>query len=130
MVASAVRDSYSMIKTAEQLMGLYRNALIPKNYQDYELAMSGYVSGKVEALTVISTLKSFLDSELLYWDQFTEREKAIARHESLIGDPPERIVTPVTRPAASHGRPKATDENARSFFFEWRCGWRGSSVPS
>ena len=87
MVASAVRDSYSMIKTSEQLMGLYRNALIPKNYQDYELALSGYVSGKTEALTVISTLKAFLDSELLYWDQFTEREKAIARHESR-SEPP------------------------------------------
>jgi cobalt-zinc-cadmium efflux system outer membrane protein len=85
MISSALRDSYSMIKTAEQLMDLYQKALIPKNYQDYELALSGYVSGKIEAITVISTLKALLDSELLYWVQVTEREKAIARHESLIG---------------------------------------------
>ncbi len=85
MVASAVRDSYSMIQTAEQLIGLYRQALIPKNYQDYELAISGYATGKTEALTVISTLKAFLDSEQLYWVQVVERAKAVARHASLIG---------------------------------------------
>jgi cobalt-zinc-cadmium efflux system outer membrane protein len=85
MVASAMRDNYTMIKTAEHLMELYKTALIPKNYQDYELALAGYASGKVEAITVISTLKSFLDSELLYWVQFTEREKAIARHEAIVG---------------------------------------------
>lgn len=85
MVSSAMRDNFTMIKTAEHLMGLYQNALIPKNYQDYELSLAGYTSGKVEAITVISTLKSFLDSELLYWVQLTEREKAIARHEALMG---------------------------------------------
>jgi len=85
MVSSAMRDNYTMIKTAEHLMGLYQKALIPKNYQDYELSLAGYTSGKVEAITVISTLKSFLDSELLYWVQLTEREKAIARHEALVG---------------------------------------------
>jgi outer membrane protein, heavy metal efflux system len=92
MVASAMRDTYSMIQTADHLMGLYRQALIPKSYQDYELALSGYVSGKVEALTVIATLKSLLDSEQLYWTQFTEREKAVARHETLMG-PAEQAAT-------------------------------------
>ena len=110
MVASAMRDNYTMIQTADHLMGLYRQALIPKNYQDYELALSGYVSGKVEALTVIATLKSFLDSELLYWVQFTEREKAIARHETLMG-PAEPTVTrprdpgPEATPARTGGAP-------------------------
>jgi outer membrane protein TolC len=98
MVAAAMRDNYTMIQTADHLMGLYRQALIPKNYQDYELALSGYVSGKVEALTVIATLKSFLDSELLYWVQFTGREKAIARHETLMG-PAEPTVTRPRDPA-------------------------------
>jgi hypothetical protein len=30
-------------------------------------------------------LKALLDYELLYWTQFTEREKAIARIEALAG---------------------------------------------
>jgi outer membrane protein TolC len=85
MVSSSVRDNFSMISAAEKLMGLYKDGLIPKTYQDFELALSGYVSGKVEAITVISRLKALLDFETLYWGQFVEREKAIARIESIAG---------------------------------------------
>lgn len=85
MVLSAIKDNYSMLKTSEKLMDLYRNGLIPKTYQDFELALSGYVTGKIEAITVISRLKSLLDYEVLYWGQFVEREKAIARLEAVTG---------------------------------------------
>jgi hypothetical protein len=74
-----------MLKTADKLIDLYDNALIPKSVQDYQLALSGYGTGKIEALTVISRLKSFLDVEILYWNQFVEREKAIARVTALTG---------------------------------------------
>ena len=72
-----------MLKTSEQLMELYKNALIPKSYQDFEAALAGYATGKTEAITVISRLKSFLDLELSYWQQAVEREKAIARLEAI-----------------------------------------------
>jgi cobalt-zinc-cadmium efflux system outer membrane protein len=92
MVSSSIKDNYSMLTAAEKLMGLYKDGLIPKTYQDFELALSGYVSGKVEAITVISRLKALLDFETLYWTQFVEREKAIARIEALVGT--EQTVTP------------------------------------
>ncbi|MBA4349357.1 MAG: hypothetical protein C0415_05145 [Thermodesulfovibrio sp.] len=85
MISSAVRDNYSMLKTAERLMELYKNGLIPKTYQDIELAFAGFVTGKVEALTVIAKLKSLIDLEILCWGQFVEREKAIARLEAITG---------------------------------------------
>lgn len=85
MISSSVRDNYSMLKTAEKLMDLYKKGLIPKTYQDFELALAGYVTGKVEAITVISRLKALLDFETLYWGQFVEREKAIARIEAIAG---------------------------------------------
>lgn len=85
MLASNLRDSYSMIKSADRLMGLYKEGLIPKTVQDFQLALSGYRVGKVEAITVISRLKALLDFELLYWGQFAEREKAIARVEAISG---------------------------------------------
>ena len=85
MLASNLRDSYSMIKSAERLMGLYKEGLIPKTVQDFQLALSGYTVGKVEAITVISRLKALLDFELLYWGQFVEREKAVARIEAIAG---------------------------------------------
>ncbi|HBR22419.1 MAG TPA: hypothetical protein DD713_07645 [Nitrospiraceae bacterium] len=83
MLSSNIRENYSMIKAAEKLTELYRNGLIPKAYQDFELAISGYVTGKVEAITVITRLKSLIDYELLYWGQFIEREKAVARLEAI-----------------------------------------------
>ncbi len=85
MIASNMRDNYSMLKTAERLMELYRDGLIPKTYQDFEAALAGYVTGKVEALTVISRLKALLEFETYYWGQFVEREKAAARFEGLAG---------------------------------------------
>ncbi len=85
MLASNLRDSYSMIKSAERLMELYKNGLIPKTVQDFQLALSGYKVGKVEAITVISRLKALLEFELLYWGQFVEREKAMARIGAITG---------------------------------------------
>ena len=83
MTSSAVRDNYSMVKSAENLMALYREGLIPKAYQDFELALAGYVNGKIEAITAITRLKSLIDYEFLYWRQFTDREKAAARLDGL-----------------------------------------------
>ena len=83
MLSSNIRENYSMVKAAEKLTDLYKNGLIPKAYQDFELAIAGYVTGKVEAITVITRLKSLIDYELLYWGQFIEREKAVARLEAI-----------------------------------------------
>ncbi|MBF0343910.1 MAG: TolC family protein [Nitrospirae bacterium] len=83
MIASTIRENYSMLKTAEKLIQLYKNALIPRTYQDFELALNGYVTGKIEAMTVVTRLKALLDYDILYWRQFVEREKAIARLEAI-----------------------------------------------
>jgi outer membrane protein TolC len=85
MLASNIRDNYSMVRTAEKLMDLYQKGLVPKTRQDFESALAGYVTGKVEALTVISRLKALLEYETLYWGQFAEREKAIARLGAITG---------------------------------------------
>ncbi len=86
MLSSSIRENYSMTRTAERLMKIYKEGLIPKTYQDFQLALSGYASGKIEAITAISRLKALLDTELLYWGQYAEREKAIARLEAITGN--------------------------------------------
>ena len=83
MVSSALRDNYAMLKSAENLMALYREGLIPKANQDFELALAGYVTGKIEAITAITRLKALIDYEFLYWRQFTDRQKAAARLDGL-----------------------------------------------
>jgi len=85
MVASNVRESFSMVQAADRLMKLYKEGLIPKTNQDVQLAFSSYVSGRVDALTVITRIKNLLDYDLLYWNQFVGREKAIARLHAFAG---------------------------------------------
>ncbi|MBF0338909.1 MAG: TolC family protein [Nitrospirae bacterium] len=94
MLASTIRENYTMLQTTDKLIELYKNALIPRTYQDFELALSAYVTGKVEAITVISPLKSLIDYETLYFRQLVEREKAIARIEAI---------APVDSPATEGG---------------------------
>ena len=83
MAVSNIRDNLSMFRAAENLMALYRNALVPKAAQDFDLALAGYGTGRSDVLTVITRLKSYLDYELLYQGQLTERAKAVARIEAL-----------------------------------------------
>jgi len=83
MASSALRDNYAMLKSTENLMTLYKDGLIPKAYQDFELALAGYVTGKVEAVTAINRLKALIDYDFLYWRQFTDRQKAAARLDGL-----------------------------------------------
>lgn len=83
MIAAALRDNYSMLRSAEKLMNIYKNGLIPKNTQDFEQSLTGYSTGKTEAINVISRLKTLLDYEAQYWSQFMEREKAIARLHAI-----------------------------------------------
>ena len=83
MASSALRDNYAMLKSTENLMALYRDGLIPKASQDFELALAGYVTGKVEAITAITRLKALIDYDFLYWRQFTDRQKAAARLDGL-----------------------------------------------
>ncbi|MBI4685508.1 MAG: TolC family protein [Nitrospirae bacterium] len=106
MLSSNIRDNYSMLRASEKLMELYKSGLIPKTYQDFELAISGYITGKVEALTVITRLKSLIDYELLYWGQFVEREKAIARLEALTA---VNLLSRHSRESGNPGKTKTLD---------------------
>ena len=83
MIAAAIQDNFSMLRSSEKLMDLYKNGLIPKNSQDVDSALTGYATGRTEAIVVISRLKTLLDYEILYWGQFVEREKAIARLHAI-----------------------------------------------
>jgi cobalt-zinc-cadmium efflux system outer membrane protein len=90
MIASTIQDSYSMEQSAQRLMELYQNGLLPKAKQDIEASLAGYAAGKTDAVTVITRLKALIDYETLYWEQFSNREKAVIRlttmaelHESV-----------------------------------------------
>jgi len=83
MISAAIQDNLSMLRSSEKLMDIYTKGLIPKNTQDVELAITEYTNGRTDLIVVISRLKTLLDYEILYWNQFVEREKAIARLQAI-----------------------------------------------
>lgn len=87
MLLTLVHDNTAMAENAGKLMSLYKEGLIPKTCQDFELALSGYVGGATDELTVVSRLNAITDYELLYWKNFVDRQKAIARLETALGGP-------------------------------------------
>ncbi|MBP1720965.1 MAG: putative chemiosmotic efflux system protein [Deltaproteobacteria bacterium] len=86
IISSTIRENFAMATSAQRLMELYRNALIPKTSQDYEAALAAYSSGKADALTVVTRLKALIEFDILYWNKFSERQKAIARIGAYTGD--------------------------------------------
>lgn len=83
MIEAALRDNYSMLRSSERLIDLYQKGLLPKSRQDIEQALTGYSTGRGEAVSIISRVKTSLDYETLYWGQLVEREKAIARLHAI-----------------------------------------------
>ena len=83
MIEAALRDNYAMLRTSEKLMDLYQKGLLPRTRQDIEQTLTSYSTGRQEAVSVISRVKTLLDYELLYWGQRVEREKAIARMHAI-----------------------------------------------
>jgi cobalt-zinc-cadmium efflux system outer membrane protein len=95
MIAAGIRDNYAMITASRNLLKLYKEGIIPKITQDFEAALAGYNTGRVEAITVINRLKALLDTESLYWKQAVEERKAFARLKGLTGMPEEKETPPV-----------------------------------
>lgn len=85
MVVASLRENYSLLNASARLIDLYSKGIIPKATQDFELAIAGYGTGRTEAIVVITRVRTLLDQENLYWGQFVEREKAIARIISIVG---------------------------------------------
>lgn len=85
MLKSNIIDTVSMLRASEELIGLYRDAFIPKAEQALEASLSAYRTGKIELTQVIKALNSLIDYRLNYWRQVVEREKALARLERLCG---------------------------------------------
>jgi len=85
LTSAAIRENFVMVKTAERIADLYTVGTIPKTRQDFELAMAGYAGGKGDISGVVARLKTYLDSEVQYWTQLTDKQKAVARLEGLTG---------------------------------------------
>lgn len=83
MIEAALRDNYAMLRSAERLMEIYKDGILPKTRQDIEQTLTGYSTGRGETVNILSRLKTLLDYEFLYWSQLVEIEKAVARVQAI-----------------------------------------------
>ena len=83
MIEATVRDNFSMLRSFERLMEIYSRGLLSKGRQDVEQALAAYSTGRLEAVSVMTRVKTILDYESQYWTLRMEREKALARLHAI-----------------------------------------------
>ena len=85
MLASTMRESLVMARSADTLMSLYKDSLIPRARQGFDSAIEAYSSGRGSASETINALRGVAESELQYWEQYAARQKAAIRLEATAG---------------------------------------------
>jgi outer membrane protein TolC len=83
-----LKDNFVQAQRAEQLMTILTNAIIPQARLTLEAAQAGYAVGKVDFLTLLSSLLTLQDNELELHAEIAEHEKALARLEEILGSRP------------------------------------------
>jgi outer membrane protein TolC len=83
-----LQDNVAQAQRAEKLITLLTDAILPQARLTLEAAQAGYAVGKVDFLTLLSSLLTLQDNELELHGEITEHEKALARLEEVIGSAP------------------------------------------
>jgi len=84
--ASGVDRQIVAIRTAERIITLYRDGLIPQSSATRAAAYAGYSSGKVDFQTLLSAVIDVLNLNQEYFRAIADHEIAIAKLKEIIGD--------------------------------------------
>lgn len=87
-LTAQVIDHMAQIERSRELIDLFWNAILPQARATLDSARASYTVGKVDFLTVLSSLLTLQESELELHEQIVEHEKARARLEAVIGESP------------------------------------------
>ena len=74
-----VTEAYRMAEIADRLVRLYRDGILKQARLALDSAVAQYRVGKVDFLTLVSSWRRLLDSEITYQEQLAAHEKAVAR---------------------------------------------------
>ena len=83
-----LKDNVTQVQRAKKLIALLSDAIIPQARLTLESAQAGYAVGKVDFLTLLSSLLTLQENELELHGEIVEHEKALARLEEVIGGAP------------------------------------------
>ena len=80
-----VKDEYLMLTSAERLMRLYKDAIVPQASLALESSLSAYRVGNLDFLTILNNWNIVVNFELEYYNQLVQHETAMSNLERLTG---------------------------------------------
>ncbi len=84
LIADLKMELYNF-RDAERKIGLYRDALIPKAKQSFNVIQQAFAAGKTDFLDVIDAERTLLEFQLSFERAHTNRAQRLAKLEMLIG---------------------------------------------
>lgn len=84
-VASEVRTQYEIVEKNSELLGIYRQGLLPQARAGYDAGLAAYQNGRQDFQTLLASALDVLRLDQEYWQSRMERETALARIEELTG---------------------------------------------
>jgi outer membrane protein TolC len=85
-VSSDAESSLVAMRTAERIMSIYRDGLIPQAETSKASAMAAYRVGKVDFQTLLSSVLDLQNLRQEYYRSLADHEIAIAKIQQVIGD--------------------------------------------
>src|SRR5579863_5952275 len=86
-VSSDAESSLVAMRTAERIMSIYRDGLIPQAETSKASAMAAYRVGKIDFQTLLSSVLDLRNLRQEYYRSLADHEIAIAKIQQVIGDP-------------------------------------------
>ena len=85
-VSTAAESSLVALRTAERIMSIYRDGLIPQAETSQASAMAAYRVGKVDFQTLLSSVLDLQNLRQEYYRSLADHEIAIAKIQQVVGD--------------------------------------------
>lgn len=85
MTLFGVKDFHFRVQTAERLVKLYRDSIIPQAEQSLKAAEIGYQAGQVDFLNLIDSQRVLLDFNLAYYRSVADFGVNISELERVVG---------------------------------------------
>jgi len=82
-VGFMITESYTMARTAGEIVGLYKNKIVPQARFAYESSLANYQTGKVDFLTLISDITNLFMYETEYFRNLSSLWASAAKLEEL-----------------------------------------------
>ncbi len=82
-----IQDEYSTAQASLKLTKLYSQTVVPQGNLALESSLSGYETGAVDFLSVLTNFTMVLDYQMNYYDEALNYSLALSRLEEITGQP-------------------------------------------